>query len=287
MTPAQLYTFDLQGFIVLPGVLPPALLQHANAVADAYEARAGLDLHGETPADREPCYARRFDRVILEDPIFAELAFLPEIISCIPQLVTWPRLKSTWIDFKAQKGGVGFHANHTPFDPLNAYHFQDGRIRAAAADAMIALADIPEDGGALEVIPGSHKANFPLPTDENILKALRRPVPLRAGDCLLFTHDVHHGSYNRRDYVRRSFFVTFAPGCCANSQGAGDLYRSLHAQARPGTWRHYLLRDVHGAWETLQPPTHPVREELRREDGRWVWREERHALAATAAAQGM
>ena len=39
---SMLYQFDLNGFLVVEDALDPALLTELNAIADDYEARAGV-----------------------------------------------------------------------------------------------------------------------------------------------------------------------------------------------------------------------------------------------------
>ena len=263
MSHDDLYSFDLNGFLVVRDAVPLPLLNAANRVVDGYQARAKLTLHGDRPAGGEkPVYAKRFEAVISEHDVFLQLAMSPAVLSRVVNFVKDPRLKSTWLDFKARLGSIGYHSNHSPYNPVDAYYFQDGRICANLVTVCYALCDIPAEGGALDVIPGSHKANFPLPQNQDALKLLRRRLPLKAGDALVFSHDINHGSCNHLDYVRRCYFTSFSTGSSAHTQGDNGLYDDLFSRAPEGSWQKYLLRRPKGDRDSYPQPAHSVEEEF-------------------------
>jgi len=247
------YEFDLNGYLILDDVVPRELLADLDPVLDRIQAEVGVG-----PA--KP--VAKLEAGIFRSPLLADLAMTPAVLERIVDLVVMPRLKSTWLDFKATGGSIGYHANHTPHNPVDAYHWQ-GRICASLVTVCYALVDVPEDGAALDVIPGSHKANFPLPGDPAVLARLRRKLPLRRGSALIFSHDMNHGSCNRRpDFVRRCFFTSFATGSSAHTQGDNDLYDDLHAAAPEGSWRKYLFRRPKGDRDSHPMPAHRPLDEV-------------------------
>ena len=193
MSPEELYAFDLNGYLVIEDAIDPQLLSDITPVIDDWEKKCALNNDKRN---------QKIPRIILEHPLFLEIAMSPAVVSRVVNCVQFPRLKSTWLDFKAQNGGIGYHANHTPYDPVDAYYWQ-GQIFANLITVCYALGDIPVDGAALDVIPGSHKANYPLPTDPVALKSLRKKLPLRKGSALIFSHDMNHGSQNNRPQSKR------------------------------------------------------------------------------------
>lgn len=262
MSPEELYAFDLNGYLVVENAIDPQLLSDAQARAAIWEARAKLTRPGQAPEPGEaPRRACRFDRIVNDDETFLHVALSPQVLARIVDLVVLPRLKSTWLDFKAQGGGIGFHSNHTPYNPVEAYIFQQ-RVCASLVTVCYALNDVPLDGGALEVVPGSHKANLPMPADERAVEPLRRRLPLKAGSALIFSHDMNHGSTNRLPYVRRCLFASFATGSSAHTQGDNDLYDAAFARMPEGSWLKYFLRRPKGDRDSYPMPKRTVAEEF-------------------------
>ena len=84
-------------------------------------------------------------------------------------------------------------------------------------NALIAFSDIGPGDGATKVIPGSHKANFPHPDFEKfkmkdegssvdgVLGSIE--VHLEAGDVLIFTDGISHGSAKRTNSGERRIAV--------------------------------------------------------------------------------
>ena len=63
--------------------------------------------------------------------------------------------------------------------------------------ASIQLTDVNPGDGGLSLIPGSHKSNYPCPQDMRLYQKHRehiRQVTCRAGDAIIFTEAVTHGT---------------------------------------------------------------------------------------------
>lgn len=258
----QLYQFDLNGFVVVEDAIEAGLLQEVNALVDGYEKRAGIYTpQGEGETHDEGARLKvRYSRIVLENPAFLKVAMNPKVITLIDHLIVDPRMKSTWLDFAGKGGAIGYHSNHTPMNPVDAYFFS-GRVTANLVTVVYALQDVPLNGAALDVIPGSHKANYPLPTDPNVLRSIRRQLPLKAGSALVFSHDMNHGSKNNLDYVRRCMFSSFSTGSSANSQGEDGLYNQLFENSPENSWQKYLLRKPKGDRDSYPRPDHTRWEE--------------------------
>jgi ectoine hydroxylase-related dioxygenase (phytanoyl-CoA dioxygenase family) len=257
----EAYLFDLNGYLIVRDAVDPGVLDAVNRRADEVQAEAGMTSRGiPTSNNQPPRLVHRLDNPIATDPAFMALAMSPKVLSKIVNFVVYPKLKSNWLDFKARHGSIGFHSNHTPYIPVDAYHFHGGQIHCNLVTVCYALADVPPGGAALEVIPGSHKANFPLPPDDT-LRETRQELPLRRGDALIFTHDMNHGSYNQLDYVRRTFFSSFSTGFSSNTQEGDSLYDSAFSSSPEGSWQKYLLRRPKGDRDTYPQPSHRVMEE--------------------------
>lgn len=252
------YLFDLQGFLLVRDAVDPETLEAAAAVAERIRERIGMTAEGICDGATGPLRRSwRLDHPVGEHPEFLAMVMSPKVLARVLNFVVYPKLKSTWLDLKALGGKIGYHSNHTPYLPVDAYHCHQGRIHCNLLTVCYALADIPAEGGALEVIPGSHKANFPLPESELLAEA-RVKLPMRKGDALLFTHDLNHGSHNQLARVRRALFSSFSPGISAHTLGMDDLYDPLFEASGEASWQRYLLRRPKGDRDTWPQPAHTV-----------------------------
>jgi len=195
-----------------------------------------------------------FDDIVNQDEAFVDLVANPRVLPYIDEMVSRPRLKSTWLALKWKGGAARDRSNHTPSNTCNFYHFNGGRIQHNLLQVFYAIRDVPPGGGGMRLVPGTHKANFPLPPDDD-LSDLEIEIPMKAGSVLLFTHDLHHTSLNTIDQVRRVVIFTYCPSVIANSYEPGDtLYDRLFEQSPEGSWQKYLLRRPHGFRETYPKP---------------------------------
>ena len=97
--------------------------------------------------------------------------------------------------------------------------------------AVFPMLDCDVEDGCFAVIPGAHKSNFPKPwgqhPDEN---PVLTPVPVRAGDAIIFTEALTHGStVNTSDKPRRTLYFCYSIGYMPDWGGQG-----LHFSERIG-----------------------------------------------------
>ena len=248
----EAYQLDVNGYLLIKNAIDPDLLEALTPVIDKYE---------ETSCLNAVKTHDKLARIILEHPLFIDIAMTPAVVARVVNCIQFPRIKSTWLDFKGPGGNIGFHSNHTPYDPVDAYYWQGGHIYANLITVCYALGDVPSGGAALQVIPGSHKANYPLPEDPTIRESLLRELPMDKGDALMFSHDMHHGSYNSLDYTRRCLFTSFSTGSSAHTQGDNHMYDEIFEQAPEGSWKKYLFRQPKGDRDSYPQPRHAVMDE--------------------------
>lgn len=253
MTPEECYRYDINGYILLRNAIPKDELDRLNGVIDGWEERAGVDLKKKKPEENQEV---RYDDLINNEPALVDLAANPVVIPYLVEMIEKPRLKSTWIAFKWRGGETRLHSNHTPTVTHNFYHY-NGQIRHNLLNLMYAMRDIEPGGGGLKVIPGSHKANYPRQRGDDISDMLVE-LTMKAGDVLLFSHDMAHCSLNESDAVRRTVMYTFCPGVIANSFGGDGLYDRIFEAARDESWLKYLTRQPNGFLETYSQPENPT-----------------------------
>ena len=249
MTPEEQYHYDVKGYLLLENAIEPDYLKRLNDRLDAWEEKAEEAI-GARSAEGNPEIT--YDDILNQEPSLLDLVVNPRVLPYVDEMITKPRLKSTWVNFKWKGGETTFHSNHTPTQTHDFYHF-NGRMQHNLFQAFYAMNDIGPGEGALEVLAGSHKANYP-PPDDKAVRAMCTEIPMKAGDVLLFSHDMRHGSRNKADKVRRAIIFTYCPGVIANSFGGDGLYETLFEQAQDGTWLKYLLRRPNGFLETYARP---------------------------------
>ena len=219
LTESERFFFELNGFLVIPGILSPKQLVELNQSVDhcTDHITPSAKLSGDVSALQGE----------LQRGDTGEFMRWPEPW-CQPfrSLLSHPKTVRIMLDLV----GPGFHyssANGILMDQgsegitmhggqrsdgaagrRDAWTYtidRNGQIECNLITVMYQLTDVgPDDGGTL-VIPGSHKAFFNMPDDVRSLQAnerfgadtggtLVRPVPMKAGSALIFTEALSHGA---------------------------------------------------------------------------------------------
>ena len=216
MKDEQIYLFDLQGYIVLKQVVPAHVLESCNAALDRFEQMdpdaypAPLQL-GDQRTD-----SNLFISNILEgDAAFRPLIDLPDVIDVISTVTGGPyRLNHTYAIYRWGGGYTPLHMHGTPIQPKCHYDCRNGQIVSTLTKAVFPMVDAEPEDGCFAVTPGAHKSNFPRPWgDEPSANPALVPVPAEAGDCIIFTEALTHGSCtNTSGRPRRTLYYCYSTG---------------------------------------------------------------------------
>lgn len=204
MNAKERYLFDLQGFLLIPGVLSRPTLDVMNAAIDQGPEKELPFRNGILEWGSEY-------RALIADP-----AIQPYLTAILGKHY---RLDHEYaIIHKKGAKGLDLHGGNTPYDPGQYYHVRDGRIYSGLTVVSYALTDIGPDDGGFCCIPGSHKANFPVPEEferhDDMGPTIH--VPQRAGDVLIFTEALTHGTFPwQGSHERRSLLLKFSPSMIA------------------------------------------------------------------------
>jgi ectoine hydroxylase-related dioxygenase (phytanoyl-CoA dioxygenase family) len=256
MTPQEQYAMDVHGYLTVPDAISPEMLAVLRAAAARQEARAaalvsqGAELSPPLLEGRSPLLqtapaegtllrASFFDTLDCEpetEPLIAN----PTIARYVLGMVERPMLEQFSLTFMYQGGEIGAHSGHTPFQSINSYQVNDGRIYCNHLRVMYYLTDVtPGCGeGGLFVLPGSHKAAFPslhladpaassLRTMDEATRSMFVEIGGKAGTALIFTHDLVHCSYNATGRCRTVLHTACESRFHASS--AALRFRSLSA----------------------------------------------------------
>lgn len=184
LSPLQLYTFDLNGFLLLEQALEP------TQVARLRDVIAAQDL--PDPDDR--IQTQRFGQAgaMFEwDPCFVDLIDHPWVLAALRSLIgPHVRLDHAYgIIMKAGDPGLGLHGPAQPFDPAQFYLSRMGAARSGLLAFSWSLTDGAPGQGGFGCIPGSHRASFAVPDGADSLVV---EVAQPAGSLLVFTEGLVH-----------------------------------------------------------------------------------------------
>ncbi len=208
LTAQERYVLDLNGYVVLRGVLDAGQVAYLNEVIDD---RA-------LPSPTSTIQSQRFTGMLMWDKAFRDLLSHPRVLSVMAEMVgDRLRLDHCYgIVMAPGTDGLGLHGGGTPFDPAQYATFSGGRMHHGLSVAMYSLVDVGPDEGGFCCIPGSHKANYGVPNGidrapEHL--AVVRQVPHRAGDVIVFTEALTHGTSTwLAPHQRRHVLYKYSPG---------------------------------------------------------------------------
>jgi hypothetical protein len=214
MTDEQRYLFDLQGYLVLRNVIDPEHLARLNREMDRIEAMDEREYPGSAHLNNPRTPSHLYITDVLE---FGEAFWLlidhPEVLPCVAAAVGAPfRLNHAYLISRWGGGFTGFHLGNTPVASCCQFRCHNGQFYCSLVKVVYSLLDCEPEDGCFAVIPGSHKSNLPRPygshPDEIPCKV---PVPSRAGDAILFTEALCHGSMvNTSGRRRRTLYYAYS-----------------------------------------------------------------------------
>jgi Phytanoyl-CoA dioxygenase (PhyH) len=109
--------------------------------------------------------------------------------------------------------GLGLHGGGVPFDPAQYYLVDSNGIHCGLVATQWALRDAWPGEGGFTCVPGSHKAAFATPASVALTHPAVREIPLRAGDVVIFTEALTHGTLPWNGPIdRRTVLYKYSPG---------------------------------------------------------------------------
>lgn len=236
MTDDQKYLFDLNGYIVVRGVLTEDEVREANAAIDnnlddAIE-RSDSELRNASPDS--PLYGtgpgrQDLGRVLewgkVESRIFKSILAHPKLVPFFHSILgKGYRMDHLPFVIRQIKGSEGFSLHGGTIDcssgrynPHLAYSCVQNHMHCSLLGCNVMLSDHNAGDGGFCVVPGSHKSNFKMPSemvegDEAYAEFIRQPST-KAGDVVLFSEGTVHGAkaWTSDDHERRACLYRFAP----------------------------------------------------------------------------
>jgi hypothetical protein len=235
VTNEEKFLFDIQGFLILRGVIDRSLVEALDRAVVENEA---VD-HDERWADGLPIVTAghfikdtnvenqvRLNGLPRLDPIFDQLIAHPAILPYLKEFIGEPQLVNTWsISKYAGRQATGWHNGL----PTEEYTVRDGLIRSPMLNVVTMLTPNHPGDGCFTVIPGSHKKNFTI--DQRWKTAgLDTPGAIEVtgdpGDVMIFTEALTHAGATKTTSRRRTTLQ----------------YNHVHRNRASPMWHHHNAR---------------------------------------------
>ncbi|HIB88202.1 TPA: hypothetical protein EYO57_13550 [Candidatus Poribacteria bacterium] len=192
----EFYFWDLNGYLVVPGVMDKEWLAEANQAVDKYQVR--IEVGGELSGGS-------VSQAGTGRPLLPGLLNLPSPYSApFRRMITHPTVvhRLNWMGgsgyrtggatvFCAVDGtsGHSLHDGNEPISPSRGYYFKNGRSYCETITIAWQLRDVEPGLGGFACVPGSHKTQYPMPsgirTCDETMGLVVQPT-MKAGDVLFF-----------------------------------------------------------------------------------------------------
>ena len=196
VTDEMRYIFDLQGYLVIPGLLGSAQVARMQAALTSLDGGDDISKPQNDPGQS------RFQFLHLGQD-FHGLIDHPRVFPLLQELIG-PKLRldhayGMAMSTAGEAGGEGMHHGGTTF-AHGCYYVNHGQqMHNGLLVVSWALCDVPAGAGGFCCVPGSHKQLFPTPPSLSSIKAARNgrtslvvQPELLAGDCLIFSEALRH-----------------------------------------------------------------------------------------------
>ncbi len=218
----EFYFWDLTGYLVIRNIMSNEDVDLANEAIDEFSDRIVV---GDELARGSKSLAGT------GRPLLGALMELPKPY-CEPfrRMVGHPAVmhRLTWMGgsgfrcggptgFLSVKGSTGhsLHDSNEPLNPSRSYVFKNGRSYCEAITVAWQLRDVTDEDGGFACVPGSHKAQYPLPPDvrscDDHMDLVAHPT-FKAGDVLFFMDGAQtHGALAWHSEIsRRSILIKYS-----------------------------------------------------------------------------
>ncbi len=201
LTESDRRRLDLQGYLVIPGLMPPEQLEALRRRVDELFIQEGVNAGGEFK--QEPG-ARRLANLVNKGRIFEEVILTPRVLDCMAH-VLGPRFKLSSVNVRSTDPHSG--ADQPLHADSGAIADDSGYI---VCNSVWMLDDFTTENGATRFVAGSHlwrrlpEPGFyhPHPKQQLVLG--------KAGDVVVMNaHMWHGGTANRTGAPRRAMHVFY------------------------------------------------------------------------------
>lgn len=205
-TDEERYRFDLQGFLVRRGAL---------GLAEVAELNDAVHQLGPLVPNSADIMSQRFSNHLGRHPAFVRLLDHPAVIDLVAELCGRSARLDHAYGIVMDPGNVGLdlHGGGVPWDPAQYYAVDRYGMHTGLVAVQWAISTARPGDGGFACIPGSHKANYVPPRGIGLTDPMVVEVPLAAGDVVIFTEALTHGTLPwRGTNQRRTLLYKYSPG---------------------------------------------------------------------------
>ena len=215
----EFYFWDLNGYLVVRGVMDEAWLAQANEVVDKYQDRiqVGSELSGGSTSQAgtgRPLLSGLFDLPEPESGPFRRMIAHPAVIHRLNWMGASGYRTGGGSIFCAVEGtsGHSLHDGNEPKSPSRGYDFKNGRSYCETVSITWQLRDVEPGLGGFACVPGSHKTQYSMPpgvrTCDETMGLVAQPA-MKAGDVLFFMDGgCTHGALAWKNPIPRRGMLT-------------------------------------------------------------------------------
>ena len=201
MTVADRRQLDEQGYLILPGMMTPALLEALRRRMDGLLAeegeRAGAEFKNEPGA-------RRLANLVNKGEIFQRLMLMPEVLEAVA-CVLGPKFKLSSLNARSAdphgESAQPLHADSGAIADEQGYW---------VCNSVWMLDDFTPENGATRMVPGSHRwRRLPPPEMYGAHPAEQLVTGPAGAVAIMNAHMWHGGTANRTSQPRRALHVYY------------------------------------------------------------------------------
>jgi ectoine hydroxylase-related dioxygenase (phytanoyl-CoA dioxygenase family) len=200
LTDADRRQLDEEGYLVLPGLMPPELLEALRRRIEELFAEEGARAGAEFKQEPE---AKRLANLVDKSPIFEEVILTSRVVECMAHILG-PRFKLSSLNARST------NPHSAMGQPLHADSGAVADEGYFVANSVWLLDDFTPENGATRFVPGSHRwRRLPEP-DFYRAHPDERFVLGKAGDVVVMNaHMWHGGTANRTGAPRRAMHAYY------------------------------------------------------------------------------
>ncbi|MCH8295629.1 phytanoyl-CoA dioxygenase family protein [Candidatus Poribacteria bacterium] len=192
----EFYFWDLNGYLVVDGVMDEEWLARANEAVDKFQDRVevGRELSGGSVSQAgtgRPLLSGLLDLPAPYNAPFRRMIAHPAVVERLNWMGGSGYRTGGATVFCAAFGtsGHSLHDGNEPMSPSRGYYFKNGRSYCETVTITWQLRDVEPGLGGFACVPGSHKTQYSLPpgvrTCDEPMGLVVQPA-MKAGDVLFF-----------------------------------------------------------------------------------------------------
>ena len=210
----EFYFWDLNGYLVVDGVMDEEWLARANEAVDKFQDRVevGRELSGGSVSQAgtgRPLLSGLLDLPAPYNAPFRRMIAHPTVVERLNWMGGSGYRTGGATVFCAAFGtsGHSLHDGNEPMSPSRGYYFKNGRSYCETVTITWQLRDVEPGLGGFACVPGSHKTQYSMPpgvrTCDEPMGLVVQPA-MKAGDILFFMDGgCTHGALAWKNPIKR------------------------------------------------------------------------------------